>query len=1317
MISPAKGKWRRRLKRLALVLPVVVLVLVGVIWSGLADRWARGAIVGRLEKMTGGRVELREFRFHWFSLRAELDGLTIRGREPEGTPPLFHADHLLVDVRVVSFLGRRIGLDEVRVDRPSVHVRFDEQGRSNVPAPVGELRPAGKPWRERLFDLAIGKLRLNDGQILLNATRIPLVAEGGDFRYTLDLHTTAEGQRAYQGEVGWEKMTLAARRYLPFRSHLAAKFTIEREAFTLSEFRWKLPHSELHASAALASFAKPAWTFRYQGTLALADLRTILRKPNTPGGFVDFSGEGHYAERHARGRGSYAARDVVMPYMWFHTTGIASRGSYRFDNRALEVPDFQARVLGGNITGRVDLAFPGMEFRVESRARGINLAALLAAVHHDNFPVNTLHWNGGVDVDSLTTWSADFKHVQSRGQSLWSPPAEARAGEVPAAARLNYHYVMDQGAVELQKSEISTPTSRLEMHGRLGARDSGLEVKLDTQDLLPWNDFINRLRGADAEPRRIVGGANWQGRVTGRLARPTFAGHVKARRAAYGNLYWDELEGDLTYSPDQLRLARMRARRGNSTAVLELRLDLDDWRFRPENAWTFAAELVHASTDELQGLFGTSFPARGTLTGQFHGRGTRRAPELTGLFDLAEVEAWRWRFDRARGQLTLRNDEVRIARAELRLATGRITGNYLYRVPDQQIAFEVTGADIPLERVERIQTERIRLGGQLSFQLSGSGPLRAPTSQGTLRLADLRAGQDTLGSIEGTLRSDGRRVHADLNSSMATGKLTGKLDLTLSDDYPVLGEVTAEGIDLDAFIVNALRLKALTGHSRVDGRFKLTGALGRPETLTIEADLSRLNFDYQYVKLENDGPLRLAYRREEVRIEQAHIRGPETDFRIAGYARFAADRQVNLSLGGTVNLRLLGGFLPELDARGAAHVNAAISGTLDSPRINGKLRLANAAASYGDFPAGLSEVNGEFVFDRSRLLFEDVSAQAGGGRLLLGGTVAYGEGAFRYDLSLRAARVRLRYPEGMSWLAGGTLRLSGTTRAGLLSGRVVVERVFMAEGFDLASLMVASSDPIRAPRTDSPYLRNLQFDVEAVSSPDARMEWSGARLESEAGLRLRGTWEHPILLGHIHLLSGEMAFRGSRYRLERGELNFANPFRFDPVLNVEATTTIRQYAVTLAFTGPASRLNLAYRSDPPLPASDIIALLALGRTGEESELRTAPGQAPEAAANMLLSEAISSQIGGRIERLFGVSRFKVDPFLAGTGSEQNAPARITIEQQLTRDLVVTYITNVTSAQQQVIQVEYAVNRDISIVALRDQNGTFGLDVKFKKRFK
>ena len=233
------------------------------------------------------------------------------------------------------------------------------------------------------------------------------------------------------------------------------------------------------------------------------------------------------------------------------------------------------------------------------------------------------------------------------------------------------------------------------------------------------------------------------------------------------------------------------------------------------------------------------------------------------------------------------------------------------------------------------------------------------------------------------------------------------------------------------------------------------------------------------------------------------------------------------------------------------------------------------------------------------------------------------------------------------------------------------------------------------------------------------MQWPGAELEAEADLRVRGTWEHPIILGHIHVLSGDLLFHGNRYRVARGDINFANPFRLDPVLNVEASTTIQQYEITLNFNGPASKLTLAYRSDPPLPATDIITLLALGQTSSEGTSRSAGNTQSTAGASALLSEAVSSQVGGRIQKLFGITNFRVDPALVGvatTGTGQNASARVTVQQQVTRNVTITYVSNVGSTQEQVIQVEYNVNRNISIVALRDYNGTFGIDVKIKKRF-
>jgi translocation and assembly module TamB len=981
---------------MALAVAVVIvfaLVLTYIVGSGLADLWARRTILEDLEKTTGARVELGNFHFDWRSFRVRVDGLTLHGREPAGTPPLFHAEKLEIQIRVESFWGRKISLGSVALSNFSAHVRVERDGSTNLPGPNAPQKPGGPPV-QGLFDLKIAQLRLEGGEILWNDTRVPLAAEGGHFELAMDYGSDG-GSPVYLGRMSWQKFRVAAERYLPFASDLSAKFSLRPNSFSLTQLQWKIPHSEVDAQANLANFSVPTWSFRYRGQLNFEDIRSIMRKPNTPGGIVEFTGDGSYAGRKWNASGRYTASEITMKYPWFHPGTISAHGGYHADQRSIDAPDLQAFVMDGNVAGNLHLDLRSQQFKLESKARGMDLRQILAAENNLNLPVIPLHWGSRVDVDATTTWAGDFKHVDSRGVMLWTPPNALPSGQIPASARFEYHFERDRRQVELASGEIMTPSSHLTVHGMLGLDDSSLEATADTEDLSAFSDFINRLRGVNVEPQMIGGHFHWQGSLTGPLTGPTFEGHVKGTEARYGSVYWDEVEGELTYSPDELHFTRGRVRRGRSSADLELSIALDKWRFSADSEWSFEANLVGADTDDLQKILGTSYPAHGLLTGQFHGKGTRASPELSGLFDVSDATAWTWRFDRARGQLTMRNSEVRIANAEVRLPghtpgapAGLLTGNFLYRTDSQQVSFDLVGAGIPLEAIERIQTPRFPIGGRLNLQLRGQGSLLAPELHATLRLVDLKLGDDVVGSFEGTADSDGHHLSAKIDSAMADGKLSGKLDMTLGSDYPLTADVTMEQIHFDAFITSALHLTALTGHSLVDGHLAIAGFGAHPETLAVEANLSRISLDYENMKLENVGPVRLTYRQDEVRVEQANLRGTDTDFRIAGFARFSGDRALNLRVDGAVSLRLLAGFVPRLEATGRAQVNAAVAGSLPSPRFNGKVHVEGATFRYGDFPAGLSNVAGDFNFDAARLMFENVTAESGGGHLTIGGTAA-----------------------------------------------------------------------------------------------------------------------------------------------------------------------------------------------------------------------------------------------------------------------------------------------------------------------------------------
>ncbi len=144
----------------------------------------------------------------------------------------------------------------------------------------------------------------------------------------------------------------------------------------------------------------------------------------------------------------------------------------------------------------------------------------------------------------------------------------------------------------------------------------------------------------------------------------------------------------------------------------------------------------------------------------------------------------------------MRHGEVRVSNIELRLlpppppgkqsaaataaaVPGLLTGNLVYSTGDRQVVFDLTGAALPLESVERIQTPKLPIGGRLSFQLAGKGSLLSPDVQGSLRLVDLRLGSETIGSFQGNLNSDGKNVTLMVDSAMSTGSLHGKTQVTL----------------------------------------------------------------------------------------------------------------------------------------------------------------------------------------------------------------------------------------------------------------------------------------------------------------------------------------------------------------------------------------------------------------------------------------------------------------------------------------------------------------------------------------------------------
>jgi translocation and assembly module TamB len=398
-----------------------------------------------------------------------------------------------------------------------------------------------------------------------------------------------------------------------------------------------------------------------------------------------------------------------------------------------------------------------------------------------------------------------------------------------------------------------------------------------------------------------------------------------------------------------------------------------------------------------------------------------------------------------------------------------------------------------------------------------------------------------------------------------------------------------------------------------------------------------------------------------------------------------------------------------------------VRGSLDSPLITGRTEFHKAAFTIVDVPNGISEANGAIVFAGGQATIQSFSGETGGGRIELSGFASYSTGQTIFRLTAHAREVRIRYPVGVSTVANADLSLTGTPVRSMLSGTITIERTGFNPQSDFSSLIAQSSEPVETPSARTGLLGGLNFDIQVNTAADLQFQSSLAQdLQAEANLQLKGTFTNPAVLGRVNITRGQIVFFGTKYTVSQGSVSFFNPLRIEPIIDVSLETKARGVDVTLTVSGPLHHLNLTPSSDPPLAFNEIVALLATGRTPTSDpalveQQNSAPQSWQQTGASALLGQAIASPVTGRLQRFFGVSNLRIDPTISGV--ENNPAARLTLEQQVTPEITFTYITNVTTTNPQVVQVEWSFSKTWSAVALREENGMFGVDFFFKKRFK
>src|SRR5689334_18870097 len=173
----ARRRPRRWWKYVLILGGTGIVLLIAGLWyinTNSFQAYVRRRMVAEVERITGGHAEIGSFHVVPFHMQVEVRDITVRGTESPTDIPLVHADHLVAQMKVISFLRTEFGFYSLELDHPVVHIAIAPDGSTNVPAPKVPLPPSQDSPVEQLFALSIDHLSMRNGELIWGDRKIPL---------------------------------------------------------------------------------------------------------------------------------------------------------------------------------------------------------------------------------------------------------------------------------------------------------------------------------------------------------------------------------------------------------------------------------------------------------------------------------------------------------------------------------------------------------------------------------------------------------------------------------------------------------------------------------------------------------------------------------------------------------------------------------------------------------------------------------------------------------------------------------------------------------------------------------------------------------------------------------------------------------------------------------------------------------------------------------------------------------------------------------------------------------------------------------------
>jgi translocation and assembly module TamB len=1296
----------------ALVVLVIVTAIV-LLQNPAFHRYLLAKIKQQAGEATGARVDIQNLQLHAKTLTADIYGLTVHGTERPGEKPLLQVEHARIGLRIISILRHKINLSELLIDHPTVNLVVTADGRSNLPQPPPSQN---KSSSTNVFDLAVGYVLLTNGVIRARDKAIPLDANLADLRAEISF---GQLQKKYSGTISYQNGLVQYQRLRPLPHSLQVSFDVTPSELNLKPLLLKLGGSRFALEASVRDYGSaPLANGHYDIILHTQDFAGLSSAKAA--GDVELRGTMNYKDvpgqsmlRNAGLSGDIDSNGLTLSsaQALVQIKKIAGRyeladGNFKAETWALDL--FNGRLTASGLIEQVDSA---RRSRFHIELAGISLQAIKSSIR--NFAKQSIPVTGTLNASTDATWVGALENLSAKSAIAMRGALIAANGDqsqkIPLTADVHVSYDQPRNLISVASSSIQLPATSIHAQGEIGDH-SNLVITGNSSDLhqlmllasaMPSSTKPSTQPGAtQSSLPNIHGTATLNAVVQGTLQNPQATAQISASNLRVNQSEWTSLQLALTANPSQFSIqsaSLVSAQQGQLT--FNARVGLKHWSYSSSDPIAANLQIQHMRVAELEQFANVQYPVEGEIIGNVQLQGSELNPQSQGKIQINNAKVSDEPVKNLSAQFQAANGTIKST-----LVAGAAVANVSYTPKTKTYNVKLQTSKIDLSKSHTVQAKNLPLKGTVTISASGAGTVDNPQLAASVQIDQLQLRDTNFSRVEAELDVVNHLAKLALNSGVGGATLRGVATVHLTPGYYMEATLDTSKFAVDPLLAMYMpsRPAGLRGENEL--HISVRGPAADKTKLEAHVTVPVLNASYQSLQVAATGPIHVDYANSLLVLQPATIKGTGTSLQLQGTIPINKPGAMTVSAHGSVDLRLIQMFSPDVESGGNITIDVNARGTLNNPGVNGQIRLQNASFATQDMPLGLENLNATMQVSDTSVQITNGSGKLGGGQVTLGGSVIY-RPQVQMNVAVSARSVRLRYPEGTRTIFDSDLTLNGNQQSSLLQGRVLIQSLSFTSDFDLSSFM-SQFTGTSAPPTGQSMADNLKLQIAVQSTSQLSAGTAQLGIEGSANLRIIGTASDPVVIGRADVTSGDIFFAKNQYRLERGIITFANPNQTEPVLNMLITTIINQYNLSITVRGPIEKLQTSYVSDPPLPPIDIINLIARGQT-------TTEGAPASFGASQVLAAGLG-QVSNQVTKLTGVEGLQLDPLIGGENA--NPSARIGIQKRVTKNFLFTFSTDVTRPGSEIVQGEYQLTKRWAVSVVRDQIGGVAVDGKFRTNF-